>query len=356
MRKILTVIGARPQFIKAAAVSAEIFLRKDQLQEVLVHTGQHFDDNISRVFFDQMHIPSPDYHLGIHSLSHGAMTGIMLTKLEEVISIEKPDVVMVYGDTNSTLAGALAARKMNIPVAHVEAGLRSFDMNMPEEVNRILTDRISSMLFCPTAKAIENLRNEGFENFGSRITLTGDVMLDAAIRFQPLAQKPQSEIPDNFILATIHRQSNTDDPENLRKILSTLTKIAREIPVVIPMHPRTRNIVGQNQPDVPLNDLIIIEPVGYLESLWLTNHAVMVCTDSGGLQKEAYFMGKACLTLRNETEWTELVQAGANITAGVQETAILEAFQQLKNISVKPDLSIYGAGEASKKIVEELIR
>ncbi|MFO7723123.1 MAG: UDP-N-acetylglucosamine 2-epimerase (non-hydrolyzing) [Bacteroidales bacterium] len=356
MKKILTVIGARPQFIKAAAVSAAIAKRNGMIKEVLVHTGQHFDDNMSRVFFDQMHIPSPSYHLGIHSLSHGAMTGMMLMKLEEVIGIEQPDGVMVYGDTNSTLAGALAARKMNIPVAHVEAGLRSFDMSMPEEVNRILTDRISTILFCPTHKAKENLVREGFGHFDSSIVITGDVMLDAALRFLPAAVKPEIQLPDRFILATIHRQSNTDDPSTLRAIIGALGQIATERPVVIPLHPRTKAILDRMKPDPVYPSLIFTEPVGYLESLWLTSHAELVFTDSGGLQKEAYFMGKACITLRNETEWTELVDTGTNIPAGVTKTGILKAYNDLKDITVHPELELYGSGKASEHIVDELIR
>jgi UDP-GlcNAc3NAcA epimerase len=356
MKKILTVIGARPQFIKAAAVSAAILESKADLHEVLVHTGQHFDDNMSRVFFEQMNIPSPAYQLGIHSLSHGAMTGRMLARLEEVITMEKPDMVMVYGDTNSTLAGALAARKLNIPVAHVEAGLRSFDMTMPEEINRILTDRISSMLFCPTNKAKENLIREGFGNFDASIEITGDVMLDAALRFLPAAVKPDAEIPDRFILATIHRQSNTDDQVTLRAILQALSNIANETPVVIPLHPRTRAILERLERYIYSKSLVLIDPVGYFESLWLTSHAEMVCTDSGGLQKEAYFMGKACITLRNETEWTELVDTGTNIPAGVTPSGILDAYDKLKDIDVQPELALYGSGLASDRIVDVLIR
>lgn len=353
--KLLTVIGARPQFIKAAAVSAGIRRSKGAVNEVLVHTGQHFDANMSHIFFDQMGIPEPGYHLEVHSLSHGAMTGIMMTRLEEVIVKEKPDRVMVYGDTNSTLAGAITARKLNIPLAHVEAGLRSFDMSMPEEVNRILTDRISDLLFCPTIKAKENLMKEGFENFNARIAVTGDVMLDAALHFADKAKRPDADFPDDFILVTFHRQSNTDIEKNLRSIMDALMEISMKYHIVCPLHPRTKAALDRAGIKWPDNRITIIDPVGYLESIWLIKNSKMVITDSGGLQKEAYFMGRCCLTLRDETEWTELVDAGVNITAGVEKSAILNAYDTLIQKHFSPDLSIYGDGKASSAIVDLLI-
>lgn len=351
--KIVTVIGARPQFIKAAVVSAAFREPEHPVQEVLVHTGQHFDDPMSRVFFEQMMIPEPSYHLGIHSLSHGAMTGRMMELLEEVVLKEMPDAVMVYGDTNSTLAGALVASKLHIPVAHVESGLRSFDMQMPEEINRIVTDRLSRWLFCPTATAVRNLEAEGFHSFPAEIIVNGDVMLDAALRFRNLAQKPAGIPEGEFIMATVHRPATTDNPLVLASVFKSLAAMAQTLPVVIPLHPRTAGMLSKFGLDTDLPGITIIPPVGYLESLWLLKHAKLVVTDSGGLQKEAYFFGKPCLTLREETEWTELVEAGANITTGTDPEKILSAFDKLMNISIVPDLSLYGNGEASRIIARE---
>jgi UDP-GlcNAc3NAcA epimerase len=352
--KVLTVIGARPQFVKAATVSAAIAKKSGLLTEIIVHTGQHFDHNMSGIFFEQMGIPEPAYQLDIHSLGHGAMTGRMLEELEKIMVDEKPDCVMVYGDTNSTLAGALAARKLNIPVAHVEAGLRSFDMSMPEEVNRILTDRISNLLFCPTKQAMNNLAVEGFEGFPCKIVLTGDVMLDAALTFGVKSVKPAADLPEKFIMATLHRQSNTDNLENLKSICLAIRHIADEVPVVLPIHPRTRAVIEREGLLWENQKVIVIDPVGYPESLWLIQNALMVMTDSGGLQKEAYFFGKACLTLRNETEWQELVETGTNIPAGVSTQHILKAYHQLKIIGFTPDLTLYGGGEAAQTIAEHL--
>lgn len=353
--KVLTIIGARPQFVKAAAVSRAISTFTPDIQEILLHTGQHFDPNMSHIFFEQMGIPVPAYRFDIHSMPHGAMTGMMLTKIEEVLMVEHPDVVMVYGDTNSTLAGALAAIKQNIPVAHVEAGLRSFNMEMPEEVNRILTDRISRLLFCPTRKAVENLQHEAFDRFDARIMITGDVMLDAALSFAPLSSPPPIELPERFVMATIHRQSNTDDPIVLQQLIDALHIIGTKIPVVLPIHPRTRNIIRRLEVGINQDRIILLDPVGYLESLWLIRHAQMVFTDSGGLQKEAYFMGKGCVTLRNETEWTELVDVGANIPAGTTVAGILEAYEKLSDMKIVPDLTIYGSGNAAETIAKALL-
>jgi UDP-GlcNAc3NAcA epimerase len=351
-KRILTITGARPQFIKAAAVSRALI--NENIEEVIVHTGQHFDDNMSRIFFDELMIPAPAYNLDIHSLNHGAMTGRMLEKIEELIVKEKPDMVMVYGDTNSTLAGALAASKLHVPVAHVEAGLRSFNMQMPEEINRILTDRVSSILFCPTQTAVENLIQEGFSSSGNKILITGDVMYDAALFYAHLAKAPSAGIPEDFVLATIHRAENTDDSGRLENILSAMQKISVETPVVIPVHPRTRNIISKNGLERLTRGLILIEPVGYLEMIWLLKNCQMVMTDSGGVQKEACFFEKPCITLRDQTEWTELISAGVNHLAGADEETILEAWSLFKSKDIQFPRGLYGEGNASGIIAQAL--
>ena len=307
--KIVTVIGARPQFIKASSLSREIS-KHAAIDEVIIHTGQHFDKNMSKIFFDEMEIPIPKYNLEINSLSHGAMTGRMLEEIEKVLLIEKPDWLVVYGDTNSTLAGALAAKKMHIKVAHIEAGLRSFDSKMPEEINRILTDNISDMLFCPTESAIENLTNEGFFKKNVKIVKCGDIMYDSAMYYKNKA-KNSLDITNGFILATIHRQENTDDREKLSKIISSfneLVKLGERI--ILPIHPRTKKLIEKFNLKV---DFTIIEPVGYLEMIDLLDKCKIVITDSGGLQKEAYFFNKFCITLRDTTEWVELIENEVNI-------------------------------------------
>jgi len=307
---------------------------------------------MSDIFFDEMQIPKPDYNLNINGLGHGAMTGQMLEKIEEVLLEEKPDWVLVYGDTNSTLAGTLAASKLHIKVAHVEAGLRSFNMRMPEEVNRILTDRVSNILFCPTDAAVSNLQNEGFENFGCTVVKSGDVMQDGALFYKELALKPSCEIAENYILCTIHRAENTDDEKRLRDIFEGLQEIAKEKQVILPLHPRTKKIIANLGVDV--DALNIIEPVGYLEMVWLINHCDMVMTDSGGLQKEAFFFEKPCMTLRDETEWVELVDNGFNILVGANKEKILLTYG---NHQFNNDFSIdlYGRGQASHVIVGHLI-
>ncbi len=352
--KILTVIGARPQFIKAAAVSRAI-AATNNLEEIIVHTGQHFDENMSKVFFDELNIPIPTYNLDINSVGHGAMTGRMLEKIEELLLKEKPDLLMVYGDTNSTLAGALAAAKLHIPVAHVEAGLRSFNMQMPEEVNRILTDRISNLLFCPTTDAINNLEKEGFSNFDCMIIKTGDVMYDAARYYQPRATQPTDEIPEKFILTTIHRAENTDQSERLKAIFDALQEIAKDIPVVLPLHPRTRNILAKSGLDKSLKNIFFIPPVGYLQMIWLLQNCEMVMTDSGGLQKEAYFFEKPCITLRDQTEWTELTRAGVNHLGGADKEMIIKAFKHFKGSKTVFPKELYGDGKASEKITKSIV-
>ncbi len=351
---IITIVGARPQFVKAGTVSRA--LRSAGLKEVIVHTGQHFDYNMSQVFFDDMEIPKPDYNLEIHSLSHGAMTGRMLEAIEKVLVTEKPKVVLVYGDTNSTLAGALAAQKLGIPVAHVEAGLRSFNMAMPEETNRILTDRISTYLFCPTQVAVNNLKAEGFDNFGCNIHIVGDVMLDAALYYgERSAQKSKIvralNLDPNFVLATMHRQENTDSPENLKGIIDALNTIHNERQVVVPLHPRAKKIIEGSGLKV---NFTTVPPVGYFDMIELLKHCALVITDSGGLQKEAFFFKKGCVTLRAETEWTELVEGGFNILAGANPSQILTSYNQIMNKSQNFSVNLYGMGDASSRIADVL--
>jgi UDP-GlcNAc3NAcA epimerase len=355
MQKIVTVIGARPQFIKAAAVSRSIS-GVEGLQEVILHTGQHFDDNMSKVFFDQMSIPRPAYNLGVHSMDHGAMTGAMLAGIEEILKSERPDLVLVYGDTNSTLSGALAASKMGIPVAHVEAGLRSFNMAMPEEINRIVTDRLSTWLFCPTKTAVHNLITEGYKNFGKHVHLTGDVMYDAMLIYRHVAHAPSDiQLPTSYVLATIHRAENTDDPVRLRAVVESLNAIADSSAVVLPLHPRTRRYMKAGDLPALNHGIIVTAPLGYLEMIYLLEHCNMVVTDSGGLQKEAYFFGKPCITVREETEWTELVEAGCNTICGSNKERILQAFKQYSDSTVIFPAGLYGNGNASEQIVQALL-
>ena len=351
--KILTILGARPQFIKAGSVSREI-LKYKEIKEIIVHTGQHYDANMSDIFFEEMQIPKPDYFLGIGGKSHGAMTGQMIEKIEEVCLKEKPDWIMVYGDTNSTLAGAIVASKLHIKLAHIEAGLRSFNMNMPEEVNRILTDRVSNILFCPTDTAVQNLKNEGYDKLDCKIVKSGDVMQDGAMFYKNLAVKPSFDIKENYILCTIHRAENTNDENRLKSIFEALNAIAKEKQIILPLHPRTRKIIIQL--GINTDSLTIIDPVGYLEMIWLVDNCSLIMTDSGGLQKEAYFFEKPCITLRDETEWVELVECGVNILTGASMEKILETYKANsfsdKEIS---KLKLYGDGKACSRIVKELV-
>lgn len=351
--KILTILGARPQFIKAGSVSREIAKHKD-IQEVIVHTGQHYDANMSDIFFDEMQIPKPDYFLGVGGKSHGAMTGQMIEKIEEVALQENPDWIMVYGDTNSTLAGAIVASKLHIKLAHIEAGLRSFNMKMPEEVNRILTDRVSNILFCPTDAALQNLKNEGYDSLNCKVVKSGDVMQDGALFYQHLAVKPKCTIQDNYILCTIHRAENTDDAYRLQSIFEALVTISKTQQVILPLHPRTKKMIENLKVDI--HELTIIDPVGYLEMVWLIDHCDLVMTDSGGLQKEAYFFGKPCITLRDETEWIELTEAGMNILTGADKEKIMTAFKNRSSFPIQNTLlDLYGGGEASAYIIKELL-
>lgn len=352
--KIVTVIGARPQFIKAAVVSRAIAAHKD-IKEVIVHTGQHFDANMSDIFFEEMCIPKPDYNLNVNGLGHGAMTGQMLEKIEAVLLQEKPDWVMVYGDTNSTIAGALAAKKLHIKVAHVEAGLRSFNMDMPEEINRILTDRISDILFCPTETAVNNLKKEGYENINCRIIRNGDVMQDAALFYAGRAVRPKADIPEDFVLCTVHRAENTDDPERLRNIFSALEEMSKTCRVVLPLHPRTKGKLSAIGYDTNNSHILFIEPVGYLEMVWMLKHCRLVMTDSGGLQKEAYFFDKYCITLRDETEWVELVKYGYNFLAGDDKGKIISLYNHISDKNnIEQKTPLYGNGNAGDLIVETL--
>ncbi|MDD3080121.1 MAG: UDP-N-acetylglucosamine 2-epimerase (non-hydrolyzing) [Paludibacter sp.] len=353
MDKIITIVGARPQFIKAATLSRQFLIRG--IDEKIVHTGQHFDENMSQVFFEEMEIPKPAYNLDIHGLSHGAMTGRMLEGIESILQNEKPDGVLVYGDTNSTLSGALAASKLQIPLIHVEAGLRSFNMQMPEEINRILTDRISNVLFCPTDTAVANLKREGFDAMPVQIIKNGDVMQDAAMFYAESAMLKSSIIKKigfkKFVLATIHRQENTDSPENLRNIIHGLDQINKQIPVVVPMHPRTRNILAHN---FQLPEFTIIDPVGYFDMIMLLKSCELVITDSGGVQKEAFFFGKHCITLREQTEWTELVDNGFNILVGSNSEKLQSAFDILKDRKSDFSLNLYGRGHAAEIAAKEI--
>ena len=358
--KIVTILGARPQFIKARSVSREILRHQNSgvdVQEIILHTGQHYDSNMSEVFFEEMQIPKPDYYLGIGGKSHGAMTGQMIEKIEEILLKEEPDWVIVYGDTNSTLAGALAASKLHIKIAHIEAGLRSFNMHMPEEVNRILTDRVSSTLFCPTKTAVANLAHEGVESWqnDAKVVLSGDVMQDGAIFYKKLAQKPVGlDIDDEFVLSTIHRAENTDDPQRLEAIVSAINEISKHTQVVLPLHPRTKKIIQNGKYDI--SNLNIIDPVGYLNMVWLIDNCSLVMTDSGGLQKEAYFFNKPCITLRDETEWIELVEIGVNQLVGADFNMIIDAYKQSRQLAIENmGEALYGGGMASENIVLDLL-
>ncbi|MCB5363228.1 UDP-N-acetylglucosamine 2-epimerase (non-hydrolyzing) [Pusillimonas sp. CC-YST705] len=349
MKKIITIVGARPQFIKASVVSKSI-KESGAMQELVVHTGQHFDANMSDVFFEQLGISKPAFELGIHSAKHGEMTGRMLIEIEKILIQEQADRVMVYGDTNSTLAGALAASKLHIPVAHVEAGLRSFNMQMPEEINRILTDQLSDILFCPTETAVSNLRAEGFESKPVAIHNVGDVMQDAALHFAAKAVPPSGlQGHTGFILATLHRAENTDDLARLADIVQALNDVHKNLAtVVLPLHPRTRKAIQQAGIHLEVE---VIDPVGYLEMIWLLEKAELVMTDSGGVQKEAFFFGKSCVTLRDQTEWVELVEVGANTLVGADPERIRAAAQSAFGRRVQDTQQLYGGGQAAARIV-----
>ena len=355
MTKTLTVIGARPQFIKASVVSKAI--KETDIKEVILHTGQHFDENMSDIFFNQLNIPRPDYLLSINGGTHGEMTGRMLVEIEKVLIEEQPDRVLVYGDTNSTLAGALAAAKLHIPVAHVEAGLRSFNMKMPEEVNRILTDQISDLLFCPTQTAVDNLMNEGFANKNVQVLKVGDVMQDSALYFAERANFDFNKYPEvpakDFVLATIHRAENTDNLDNLAGIVKAINHIHTTVaPVVLPLHPRTRKIIVDQGLVLKAH---IIDPVGYFEMLWLLTNCCLVLTDSGGVQKEAFFFKKPCVTMREQTEWVELLENKVNVLTGADTEKIISEVSKMLERDIQDPDQLYGGGKASQNIVSHLL-
>ena len=354
--KIVTIVGARPQFIKAAAVSRVIRDEySGQLHEVLVHTGQHHDHNMSQVFFDELDIPKPNINLEISGGSHGQMTGRMLESIERVLLAEKPDWVLIYGDTNSTLAGALAAAKLHIPVAHVEAGLRSFNMRMPEEVNRILADRVSRLLLCPTTTAVGNLAHEGIV---AGVHNVGDVMYDASLFYRERAAG-QSKIlqtlnvePGRYVLATCHRAENTDNPERLLGIVTGLAKVAESMPVILPLHPRTRKLLVDSGRLDLLGHVQTVAPLPFLDMIRLEQSAHAIVTDSGGVQKEAYFFAVPCITVRDETEWVETVEAGWNRLITPSCEAIAASV-----LSVQPGLAqtqLYGDGNSARTLVSLL--
>jgi UDP-GlcNAc3NAcA epimerase len=379
MIKLLTIIGARPQIIKAGALNRAIKNKfEKEICEVIVHTGQHYDENMSQVFFDELGIPAPDYNLNVGSGSHGKQTATMITGIEEILLKEKPNCIVLYGDTNSTLAGAIAASKIQVPVIHIEAGLRSFNKSMPEEINRILCDHVSTLLFSPTKSGYDNLLGEGFKENNQapytfdnpKIYHCGDVMYDNSLYFSTVAEQKTSVLKDNnlqqnkFILATIHRNNNTDEPLRLNALFSALNKIAREnkIKIVLPLHPRTAKLLPQNLSaelynTINTNEYIqIIPPVSFLEMIALEKNAMMVMTDSGGVQKEAFFFQKPCIILRSETEWVELVNCGSAKIVDADETKIIDAytyFSTAKSLNF-PDL--FGNGKAAEFICGEILK
>ncbi len=377
--KLLTIIGARPQIIKAAALSRAIKNNfEKEIQEVIVHTGQHYDDNMSKVFFDELAIPQPDYNLNTGSGSHGKQTASMIEGIEEILLKEKPNCIVLYGDTNSTLAGAIAASKIQIPVIHIEAGLRSFNKSMPEEINRIMCDHVSTLLFSPTKSGYDNLLKEGFKENNQppytfdnpKIYHCGDVMYDNSLYFSTVAEQKTSVLKDNnlqqnkFILATIHRNNNTDEPLRLNALFGAMNKIATEnkIKIILPLHPRTAKLLQKNLSPELYNTVMghehirIIPPVSFLEMIALEKNATLIMTDSGGVQKEAFFFQKPCIILRSETEWIELVNCGAAKIVDADELKISDAFNYFttaKNLKF-PDL--FGDGDAAKFICGEILK
>jgi UDP-GlcNAc3NAcA epimerase len=350
-KKVISIVGARPQFVKLAPIVGAVY---DAFTHVILHTGQHYDDTMSKAFFVGLGIPDPDYNLGVGSASHASQTAAMLTGIEQILRKEKPDAVLVYGDTNSTLAGALAAAKLNLPVAHVEAGLRSGNKTMPEEINRIVTDRLSALLFCPTRTAVHNLDMEGIRG---GVVLVGDVMLDLLQHMRPRLEEYAGVVErlearrGEYYLATVHRAANTDDPRSLDEILNAFDRL--DVPVLFPIHPRTIHALQSRKVTYGWRGNVhFVEPVGYLEMLALIMHARKVLTDSGGVQKEAYCLGTACITLRAETEWVETLNNGWNRLVDVSAHAIVDAAYSPAPGGERGN--VYGDGNAAKRITEEL--
>ncbi len=373
MIRLLTIVGARPQIIKAAAISRAVRTQfAGQIEERILHTGQHYDDNMSEMFFRELGIPAPDYNLHVGSGSHAEQTGKMMVGIEKVLKDAQYDAVLVYGDTNSTLAAAVSASKLQVPVFHVEAGLRSYNRTMPEEINRVVCDQLSTILFAPTQTAVDNLQKEGVPMRNQKVVLSGDVMYDNSMYFSAMADV-QSDIIERlglsyrqFVLATIHRPANTDNAENLRSIFRALNDIAEQhqMDVVLPLHPRTRKMIGDFSRSADavwrleigdLSDRIrIIEPASFFEIIRLEKNAAIVMTDSGGVQKEAFFYGTPCVILRPETEWVEIVEAGAGIIADADYERIMAAYEALVNKPVQFP-AVFGDGHASEKILQEIL-
>jgi len=397
--KVVTVVGARPQFVKAAAVrrAIEAYSQRGSLarrrgskktfQEVLIHTGQHYDYGMDGVFFEELQLPKPDYHLGVGSGSHAQQTALMLERIETIVQKEEPDGVMVYGDTNSTLAGALVAAKLNIPVAHVEAGLRSYNRVMPEETNRVLTDHLSTLLFCPTRQSVENLAKEGIRNGKKKVVKrVGDVMYDSILYYSAMADKTSTLLQDlglstpnaerrtpddsmsgsfsprasrltNYYLATLHRAENTDDPVKLKSVLAALHEIGKDAPVILPLHPRTKKMMKTYGLRFSGERIREIDPVSYLDMLSLEKNAGAILTDSGGVQKEAYWFNVPCFTLREETEWGETVESGWNVLVGTETRRIVEEVKRRRRRKpLRKGTRLFGDGKASETIVRSLAR
>jgi UDP-GlcNAc3NAcA epimerase len=377
--KIVTVVGARPQFIKAAALSRAILSynriqskEKEKIREILIHTGQHYDYLMDKVFFEELRLPKANYHLGVGSGSHAKQTAAMLERIGAVLEKEKPKIVLVHGDTNSTLAGALAAAKLDLPVAHVEAGLRSYKRNMPEEINRLLTDHLSTILFCPTTQAVRNLSEEGIRNGKTRmVEKVGDVMYDSILFYSHIAEKRSTILKNldlilpktlnsklitlNYYLGTLHRAENTDDPKRLKSIFRALREIGKNIPVILPLHPRTRKMMKTYRLQGEVKGVKLIDPVSYLDMLKLEKNAKAILTDSGGVQKEAYWFRVPCYTLREETEWVETIQSGWNVLVGSKKENIVKAIRGRSERRIRSRRTgIFGDGKASEKIIKKI--
>ena len=375
--KIVTIIGARPQIIKAAALSRAIKTHyANEIQEIIVHTGQHYDDNMSQVFFDELGIPSPDYNLHVGSASHGVQTARMTEGIEDILIKVQPDFIVLYGDTNSTLAGAVAAAKIHVPIVHIEAGLRSFNKSMPEEINRIVCDHCSTLLFSPTQAGVENLKREGFPMDNEppftidnpKVYHCGDIMYDNSLFFAEIAETKTNIISQlgledkPFVLATVHRNTNTDEPARLNAIFSALIELSQACPIVLPLHPRTDKLLKTNLEDSKREQLFhssnikIISPVSFLEMIALERHARLVMTDSGGVQKEAYFFKTPCIILRPEKEWIEIVQTGNAILADADEARIIDAWKHFETHPHTDFPAIFGDGRAAEFMLEQLLK